>query len=290
MTKRVLPALLFVLLTILPWFGYAQPKPRVLTPSNKQFTYRNYHLPGPRIELGLSAGAVYPFTDVAPGEPDQQPAITDFSFKSVDVNSGLFLRYRFNDLYALKGTATYLKLKGDDWHARSEAVRQRGRSFSNELYELGVIGEFYLPKKKGNEVKNAWVDFILFGGVAGVYHDPVISGIIRDSLGRPDRYDQEQRNDPDAYKNLIVSFPTGLIIQYNYLNKWTLGLDMNFRWTFTDFLDGFDRPTRQRPDYYFTTNLTFSYVLSYAPRRSNTTLFRKVFKPKRTNAGNQGFL
>lgn len=284
MTKSVLPSFLFVLICLLPWLAAAQPKARTLTPGNKQFTYRNYQLPGPRIELGLMGGAVYPFTDVAPGEPDTQPAITDFRFKSVDLNTGLFFRYRFNDLYAVKGTASYHKLKGDDFWAETDTVRDRGRSFTNELYELAAIGEFYIPKRKGNEVKNSWFDVILFAGVAGIYHDPQVYGPIIDP------YDLEQQNDPRAYKNFAVAFPTGIILQYNYLNKWTVGLDMNWRWTFTDFLDGFDRPTNQRPDYYFTTNLTFSYVLTYSPRKSNTTLARKVFKPKRSNAGNQGFL
>lgn len=275
---------MFVLITLLPWLAYSQPKARVLTPGNKQFTYRNYHLPGPRFEFGLMGGAVYPFSDVAPGEPDKQPAFSEFRFKSVDLNSGLFFRYRFNDLYAIKGTASYLKLKGDDFWADSDTVRSRGRSFSNELYEIAAIGEIYLPKKRGNVVKNSWVDFIVFAGVAGVYHDPKVYGPIID------RYDQEQQNDMFAYKNIVMAFPTGLMVQYNYLNKWTVGLDMNFRWTFTDFLDGFDRPTPQRADYYFTTNLTFSYVITYAPRKANTNLFRKVFKPKKSNAGNQGFM
>lgn len=269
---------------MLPWLGEAQPKPRVLTPGNRQFTYRNYQLPGPRIEIGLTGGAVYPLSDVAPGIHDTQPKITDFRFNSVDFNGGLFFRYRHNDLWAVKGAANYLKLKGDDWFSNNDTVRARNRSFSNELIELAAIGEFHIPKKKGNEVKNAWVDFILFAGVAGVYHDPQIFGPIIDN------YDREQQRDPYAYKNIVMTFPTGLIIQYNYLNKYTLGLDMNFRWTFTDFLDGFDRPTRQRPDYYFTTNLSFSYVLTYSPRKSNTNLFRRVFKPKRSNAGNQGFM
>jgi hypothetical protein len=290
MTKSFLSPFLFVLICMLPWVVDSQPKPRVLTPGNKQFTYRNYLLPGPRIELGLSGGAVYPLTDVAPGEPDQQPGLADFRFESVDFNGGLFFRYRFNDLYAVKTTANYLKFKGNDIWADTDTVRQRRRSFKNELYELAVIGEFHIPKKKTNEVKNSWVDFILFAGVGAVYHDPIIEGIILDASGQPDLYDLEQRTDPYAYKNIAMVFPTGLLIQYNYLNKWTAGLDMNLRWTFTDFLDGFNRPARQRPDYYFTTNITFSYVLTYSPRKANVPLFRGVFKKKRSNAGNQGWM
>lgn len=290
MSKSFLFPFLFVLIGLIPWSVVSQPRPRVLTPGNKQLTYRNYQLPGPRIELGLTGGGVFPLTDVAPGEPDQQPGLLDFRLQSVDINGGLFFRYRFNDLYAVKGTANYLKFKGDDAWADTDTVRQRRRSFTNELYELAVIGEFHIPKRKGNIVKNSWVDLILFAGVGTVFHDPIIEGIILDSFGQPDLYDLEQRNDPFAYRNIAMVFPTGLLVQYNYVNKWTVGLDMNLRWTFTDFLDGFNRPSVQRADYYFTTNLTFSYVLTYSPRIANKPLFRGVFKKKRSNAGNQGWM
>jgi hypothetical protein len=290
MTKSVLTTFLFVLVCTISLPLASQPKPRVLTPGNKQFTYRNYQLPGPRIEMGLSGGVVFPFTDVAPGAPDQQPGFLDFRFETVDINAGLIFRYRFNDLYAIRGAANYLKLKGDDRWAQTDTVRQRNRSFTNELYEMSVMGEFYIPKRKHNVVKNSWIDFVLYAGVGAIYHDPLIEGIIIGPDGKPDAYDLEQRTDPFAYKNIAMVFPTGVQVQYNYLNKWTVGLDMNFRWTFTDFLDGFDRPAVQRPDYYFTTNLNFTYVLTYAPRKANVPLFRGVFKKKRSNAGNQGWM
>lgn len=296
MKKGILPTFLCIVLLSFPGVLTGQPRPRVLTPGNKQFTYRNYQLPGPRMELGLTGGGVFPLTDVAPGEPDQQPALKDFRFETVDFNGGMFFRYRFNDLYAVKTSLNYLKFKGDDRWAQTSIVRDRGRSFTNTLYEWTAVGEFHVPKRKGNEVKNSWVDFILFAGAGAVYHDPVVEGIIagsgpNDTNGDGvDDYDQEQRNDPLAYKNIAMVFPTGLLVQYNYLNKWTVGLDVNWRWTFTDFLDGFDRPARQRPDYYLTTSLSFSYVLTYAPRKSNVPLFRGVFKKKRSNAGNQPWM
>ena len=290
MIRSALSTFLMVMICSLPWSAASQPKPRVLTPGNKQLTYRNYQLPGPRMELGLSGGAVFPLTDVAPGEPDQQPGLADFTMESIDFNGGMFFRYRFDDLYAVKLSTNYLSFRGDDRWADTDTVRQRRRSFTNKLYEMTVVGEFHIPKRKGNEVRNSWVDYIFYTGLGAVYHDPVIEGIIYGPDGLPDPYDEEQRNDPFAYKNIVMVFPTGFLLQYNYLNKWTLGLDMNMRWTFTDFLDGFNRPSRQRPDYYFTTNLTFSYVLTYAPRKSNKPLFRGVFKKKRSNAGNQPWM
>ena len=273
----------FLFLVLVPWYAHSQPRPRVLTPSNQQFTYRNYQMPGPRLEIGFSAGGVFPFTDVAPGEPDMQPALTDFRFNSVDMNGALFARFRFNDLYGLKGSFSYIRLKGDDFWADSDAVRARERSFTNNLFELAAVGEFYLPKKRRNVVKNAWVDFIFYAGIAGVYHDPKVFGPVIDD------YDRAQQNDPFAYNNLIMVFPTGVMVQYNYLNKYTVGVDMNFRLTLTYFLDGFDRPTKQRSDFYMTTNLSLGYVINYSPRKSNSLLSRKVFKRKRSGAGNLGF-
>lgn len=283
MLKVNLPFLVAILFVFMPWLAEAQPKARVLTPGNRQFTYRNYHLPGPRSEIGITAGNVFPFTDTAPDIHDTQPKFSDFSLQSSDFNGSLFFRYRHNGMLAIKGTASYIKLKGDDRWSNNDTVRARDRSFQNELFELAAIGEFYIPKPRGNIVKNSWFDFILFAGVAGVYHNP------QDYGPTIDLYDFNQQNDPKAYKNLIMTFPTGLIVQYNYLNKWTVGLDMNFRLTFNDFLDGFDRPTWQRHDYYFTTNLSFSYVINYSPRKANTGLFRNLFRPKRERDGFLGF-
>ena len=281
-SRSVLLWLLVFLLTI-PCTLDAQPRARQLTPGNRQFTYRNYQLPGPRSELGLTAGYVFPFTDVAPRIHDTQPALTDIRLKSTDFNGSLFYRYRHNGMMAFKTTASYIKLKGDDLWSNNDTVRARNRSFSNNIFELALIGEFYIPQQRGNIVKNSWVDFVLFAGVAGVYHTPRVYGPTLDL------YDYNQQRDPKTYRNFIMTFPTGIIAQYNYLNKWTIGLEMNFRLTFTDFLDGFNRPTRQRHDNFFTTNLSFSYVLNYSPRKANTTLFRKIFKPKRERDNFMGF-
>lgn len=283
MTYRIVLHWFLVFVLMIPCTLVAQPRARQLTPGNRQFTYRNYQLPGPRREVGMIAGYVFPFTDVAPGIHDTQPALTDIRPNAADFSGSLFFRYRHNGMIAVKTAASYIKLKGDDLWSNNDTVRARNRSFSNNIFELALIGEYYIPHNRGNIVRNSWLDFVLFAGVAGVYHDPRVYGPTLDL------YDYNQQKDPNAYNNFIMTFPAGVIFQYNYLNKWTAGLDLNFRFTFTDFLDGFDRPTSQRHDYYFTTSISFSYVLDYNPRKANTTLFRKIFKPKRQRDGFLGF-
>jgi len=274
--------ILGLLLLLTPALIFSQARTSILSPGNKQISYRSFRLPGPRIEFGVVSGLTMPLTDSAPEHLLEQPGLGDFRIKSTGVNSGMFFRYRFNDLYAIKSSVSYLRLTGDDSWASSPEVIERQLEFRNQLVELSAVGEFYLPRLSAHDVRSSWVDVILFAGIAGVFNNPELKGPIIDY------YDVFQRYDEDLRRRFVMAFPTGMMVQYNYANKWTMGLKGNFRWTFHDFLDGFNRPTSQRPDYYFTLNLSFSYVIDYNPRVANREIFRSVFRSKRRGLGTMG--
>lgn len=251
--------------------------------SNRQasmISYRKLVIPGPRVEAGFSLAAANAMTDIASSNANAQSAITDIYLQGTSPSASVWRRYRYNDRYAVKTNLSWIHLRGKDSWSSNQEVAQRGKSFSNNLFELSFLGEYYIPKKYTRTKQDFsvnWSDLYLFTGLAVFYHDPVVKGPVIDT------YDEVLLNNPDAYSNLQLAIPLGVGYAWNFSNRWTLGLDTKFRFTFFDFVDGFKRPYSTRYDYYFTLNANLGFVLDSKDSPNNRGIAKKVFKPKKKN-------
>ncbi len=257
----------------------ATGQPSVFDPTSQRYTYRNVHNGGPRLEVGVTAGTVYPFTDIAPSEPGTQPGLTEFHTQALDFSGGVFARYRTNDAWGIKAGFSYFQLQGkDEWSSHPEVV-DRGRTFKNQVFEFSLLGELYVNGFGPPSKRLSWGEFVLFGGPALFYHNPTVNGDIIDN------YDYVQQNDPGAYNKLNMAIPVGMGFQYNHQNRWTLGMDVGYRFTFMDFLDGFNRPYSTRPDHYMMAGINFAYIIDLSRPARDRNFYQMVFGPKESQAG-----
>lgn len=276
MKKNILFSLVLLALLVIPLAGSGQPVASKKH-SLKQ-TYRRFMHQHTRWELGLSMGVANSMTDIAAAEAQTQASITDVYSRGLSPALGVYSRYRFNRLFAMKANINGVLLKGDDRWSPNIDVVNRGKSFSNSILETNLLTEFYVSRSNLNPKRDfgtSLLDFFVFTGVSAFYHSPEVLGPIIDD------FDADLLQRENAYNNIQMAIPLGIGLQWTIGQRWVLGLDVNFRYTFFDYLDGFRRPYSNRNDYFFTSNFNLGYIpkSKFLGRGKATATSRNVFTP-----------
>lgn len=251
---------------------FAQPP--MGTKSNMKLNYRGYMLQSHRWEAGFSVGVANSMTDVASSEAQTQASMTDVYSRGLSPALSLYSRYRFNDIFGVRGNVSALMLRGNDRWSQDLDVVNRGRSFTNTIFETAAVGEVYMPRKMKNikrDLSLNRMDIYLFGGISAFYHSPEVKGPIIDE------YDRSILEADNIYSNFQMGLPVGAGIQWLISNSWILGMDFNFRYTFFDYLDGFRRPYSNRNDFFFTSNIHLGFVIDSKAYKTGNSSSRHVF-------------
>lgn len=274
MKKRFI--IVFTLTLVLSFFSL-MAQTHMERKNQPRLNYRSFLTPGPQVELGLYVGAANAMTDIGASSYQQQASMFDVYSRGMSPSVAVYTRYKPNERLGLRANLSASMIRGNDrWSPEIEVVN-RGKSFTNNIYELAVVGEYYLPKgfkKPKQDFRFNWLDFYVFAGAAGFYHDPMVFGPIIDE------YDRKLLESDDVVKNFQFAIPMGLGLKWNIASEWTIGLDFNFRYTFFDYLDGFRRPYSDRNDFYFTTGISIGYIFENNSRNTNRMITRKVFSGK----------
>lgn len=251
-------------------------QPPMGSKSRGKLNYRGFMLQNNRLEGGFSAGVANAITDIAASQPNTQASMMDFYSRGLSPAIGVYGRYRFNELFSLRLTGSAIMIKGNDRWSPDIEIVNRGKSFRNNIFETAFMGEVYMPKRATRPKRDFSffrMDLFLFAGLAAFYHSPEIDG---DPI---DDFDENlMRNAEWIYNNWQLAFPLGMGWQWTLGNRYVVGLDFNFRYTFFDYLDGFRRPYSTRNDFYFTSKLSFGFILASASNRTGRSTARHVFR------------
>lgn len=195
-------------------------------------------------EVGFNLGTSHSLTEIGGSRDVSRGFVFDTQFETTSINFGVFGKYRFNELIAATAGFNYGHIHGADSLSPIESSRYaRGFSFENNIYELSVRGEAYTPPL----IPFVPLDFFGYIGIAGFYHDPILR------VPNPEQYEFEEFN------NFAVALPIGLGASYTLLRNYKISLDIGWRKTFTNYLNGFTRPASQGYNSYYFTALKFSY-------------------------------
>lgn len=244
--------------------------------SRTKLNYRGFMMQNNRLEAGFSAGVANAMTDIAASQANMQASMLDVYSRGLSPALGVYGRYRFNELFSMKLTGSALMIKGNDRWSSDIDVVNRGKSFTNNIYEAALMGEVYMPKRAMRPKRDFSfnrMDLFLFAGLAAFHHSPQVNGDYIDDFD-----ENLMRNSQWIYGNWQMAFPLGLGWQWTLGNRYVMGLDFNFRYTFFDYLDGFRRPYSDRNDFYFTSTLSFGFILSSASQRTGRSTARHVFR------------
>lgn len=157
---------------------------------------------------------------------------TNNPIKVSGVSAGGFVKYNFNPYLSARLGYTFGNINAADSLSSNEQFKERNLSFSTNLHEVSVTGEFNFFDYVPSISKNMFTPFV-FAGIAMVNYNPTaIYADTRYSL-RP--LMTEGQDTP--YGKTAIAVPYGAGIKYNFSGRLNLIADIGYRHTRTDYLD-----------------------------------------------------
>lgn len=161
---------------------------------------------------------------------------TNNPLKVSGISAGGFVKYNFNPYFSAKLGYTFGNINAADSLSSNQQSRDRNLSFSTNLHELSLTGEFNFLDYVPSISKNVFTPFI-FAGVARVNYSPT-------AIYAGDRYalrplTTEGQNKP--YDEAAWAVPYGAGFKYNFSGRLNLVADIGYRYARTDYLDDVSR-------------------------------------------------
>ncbi len=159
-------------------------------------------------------------------------------------------RYKFAKNFNWYNSFNYLVVAGDDKLTSEPFRNNRNLNFKSNIFELSTRAEFSIFKNKAGHRYNirntssrrhkarTW-ELIGFVGVGAFYFNPKgkLPGGGYVALQPLHTEGQGLQGGPTQYKRLSISIPMGINFRYILNKYWSLGAEINYRKTFTDYID-----------------------------------------------------
>lgn len=162
------------------------------------------------------------------------------------------MRYKLQRWLNVTGKFGYLVVSGSDEYSKEVFRRERNLNFKSNIFELSgrVEAGWQSHRHRGGgkygshlggytRLKNTGHSIYCFVGIGGFYFNP--KGKTPDGKYvklRPLHTEgQGLPNGPKQYSNFSLCIPIGIYYKYTISNGWSLGAELSFRKTFTDYID-----------------------------------------------------
>lgn len=180
---------------------------------------------------------------------------TDYSPVDLELSQtrtafGLGYRYKVFRWLNLAGRFNYLVVRGDDALTNDPFRNNRNLNFKSNIFELaGRLELGWQSNKAGNRygikktlnrrMKNNVHSIFLFAGVGGFYFNPKGRGPSGAYIKLRPLHTEGQglAGGPKQYSNYSISIPLGAYYKVAINKQWTVGLEVSYRKTFTDYID-----------------------------------------------------
>lgn len=182
------------------------------------------------IEIGLNGGISNYNGDLIPKKSSEALRHSHFTITP-------FMKYKLNQYFDARGSFTYCKISGDDALVTDLVQKKRNLNFSSNIYEIAIGLDYnllgYIPT---NLVKP--ISPYLHIGIGGYYFNPTTSyngqTINLQSVGTEGQGMPGFGNKFSLYQ---ICIPFGGGLKYALSDEINVGFEINFRKTFTDYLD-----------------------------------------------------
>lgn len=185
-------------------------------------------------EYGGAVGASNYLGDIGGKEKTRKDFIADMKLAKTRWNVGAFVRYKWRPKLSLKLAFDYIRIEGDDKLSTNLGRHFRNFNYKNDVFDLGFTGEwfFYEDNDLGNtyRYRNGFRAYA-FAGIGGFYTNP--KSFYKGQWVKMRPYASEGY----AYKAVVLNIPMGLGFYFTFDKKHRLGFEMNYRKTFTDYID-----------------------------------------------------
>ncbi|MEL6672158.1 MAG: DUF6089 family protein [Bacteroidota bacterium] len=193
-----------------------------------------YGLPAQKIQsLQLGTGTSYYYGDLSDG------------LETVWLRPSLSLQYEhmFSPHWSLRAGGSLMQVGGSDLGSSLESRQRRALQFRNTLTELSLTGVFTLIQDRSYRIrwkKQFYLSPYFFAGLTGFFHQPRApqdgNWVRLQPLGTEGQF-LGLNNEPGSYNLFQIALPFGLGIRTRLNRDIGLGLELGYRYLFTDYLD-----------------------------------------------------
>lgn len=182
-------------------------------------------------ELGLQGGASGYMGDINPENP---LAFNDWA-------AGAFVKYNLNHTWGIRGNFAYANTFAHDRYSKVERRRERNLGFFGPIIEASAVVDFNFFKWLPQRGRIVYTPYI-FAGVGVVSFDPrwyvtAADGSRKKVHLREIRTEYHVDDNPHMYAQFAYSIPFGAGFKYNLRGPWSVGIELGYRLTLTDYLD-----------------------------------------------------
>lgn len=156
---------------------------------------------------------------------------TDNPIKVSGYALGGFAKRNFNGYLSLRLNYTYGKVSAADSTSSNQQFRDRNLSFTTNLSEISLIGEFNFMNYIPDAGKIKYTPYI-FAGIATLHYSPYANYNGQTYSLRDAQTEGEKR-----YPTSALAAVGGAGIKYNFSGTLTLGAEFGYRRPRTDYLD-----------------------------------------------------
>jgi hypothetical protein len=235
MIKRLLAILCFIALFSVHAQNFIRPN------EWKKYRKEVYGSVGAANFLGDLGGLNKIGTDYSP---------VDLEFTETRTAFQLGYRYKILKWLNISTQFNYLIVRGDDKLTQEPFRQNRNLNFKSNIFELsGRIELVYMANRVGHRygikrtlsrrMKNRSWDFTFFAGIGGFYFNPKARDAKGNWVALRQFHTEGQGlpGGPTQYKKFALCIPMGVAYRIYFNRKVCVGLEFNFRKTFTDYID-----------------------------------------------------
>lgn len=200
------------------------------------------------LDVGGSLGATNYLGDIGGGTGNGRKFISDMIISKTRWNVGGFARYKIKPKVSLRIAIDYIRLEGDDKLSPNVVRRFRNFNFRNDIYDIGLTFHYYFYEN--NDLGRTYrfrhgFRVYVFGGLGGFYSNP--KTLYRGTWVPL----QPLATEGYKYKRFVIDMPMGLGVYFTLNKRHRIGAELNYRKTFTDYLDDIsgDYPSDPGNDY-----------------------------------------
>jgi hypothetical protein len=186
-------------------------------------------------DFGISLGASGYLGDIGGKEFESKGFIGDLILKQTNISAGIFFRYKLNPRIAINTSLDYSRIGADDLNSGAGPRYWRNLRFINDIIEISPKCEFILFQISdlgGSGRYRTSMNIFAHAGLSFFYHMP---------RGSKNGYTwvklRPLETEGNSYKKIAFATPFGGGINITHNRYTRFGLVLNYRQTFTDYLD-----------------------------------------------------
>lgn len=188
------------------------------------------------MDFGLNLGATNYLGEIGGNTGEAKPFILDMRLQQTNFIVGGFYRFNFTRNIAAKLSFNYGRISGADSLSNEPTRVGRNLSFRTDLLEATLSGEyvFFSYNDMSRRSKNR-VDFSSYvtAGAGIVLYYPYAQFDNKWYYLRP----LQTEGVENAYDEMAIVVPLGIGANFTFNRKIRLGIEFNYRFTNTDYLD-----------------------------------------------------